>query len=349
MGLTLHERVRRHLRELVECRFEDGERFYSERELINRLGVSQPTIRRAMLELTAEGLLTRGVGKGTFVQKSVRDRSVGILVPQLDMFLQLSIVQTLAVLCAERHLGFHLYHIQPKRAMRDVCKALRRPPSEERIIFEGTSREATLDLYHELEGRGYRSLYLNGLVEGYPGSSVREDVEGGVKLAFEHLRSLGHRRIAFVVNEPTSLAAIKLRLESIRMAISSDNLNDAVIFDCDLDTWDDSFTAAYNKMAEVMALSPRPTAICPISGAGSLAALRFLTKHRIRVPEDVSLFSFDDLPACRHLCPSVTALTCSPELEKKALDILWTESRRVQAGAIPSRLVARESTGPACP
>ncbi len=160
MGLTLHEQVRRHLRELVETRFNDGERFFSERELIERLGVSQPTVRRALQELAGEGLLDRGVGKGTFVRKSVRNRSIGLFIPKMDSFLQLSIIRTLATLCADQDYGFHLYHLRPNRSMKDACQVLRRSPREERIIFEGTSSEGTWDLYHELESRGYRITLL---------------------------------------------------------------------------------------------------------------------------------------------------------------------------------------------
>jgi len=347
MGLTLHEQVRRHLRDLVETQFSDGERFFTERELIERLNVSQPTVRRALAELASEGLLDRGVGKGTFVRKSVKDRSVGIFVPKIDSLLQLSLIQSLAGLCAERDYGFHLYHMRPNHSMKDACRVLQRSPQEERIIFSGTSHDDTWDLYHELETRGYRSLFLTGSAGDYPGNCVQNDEEGMVRLAIEHLVALGHQRIAFIVNEPTSLSSVNLRLELIRRFIETKSLKEAVVLDCGLQTWDNSFNAAYNKMDEVMALSPRPTAMCPLSAAGTWAALRYLTKNRVRVPEEVSLLSFEDPPLSEQIYPSLTSLTRSPEMEMKALDILWSDDTRVQTATIPSRIIVRESTGPA--
>ncbi len=165
-----------------------------------------------------------------------------------------------------------------------------------------------------------------------------------MRLAVDHLLSLGHRRITFIVNEPTSLDAIRLRLAAIRQVIEEKELNEAVVLDCDLRLWDDSFDAAYNKMDEVMALSPRPTAICPLSAAGTWAVLRYLTKNRVRVPDDISLCSFDDLPISEHCYPTMTSITCSPELEKKALDILWSDDNQVHKAIISCRLIVREST-----
>ncbi len=347
MGLPLHEQVRRHLRHLVETQFKDGDRFFPERELIERLGVSQPTVRRALNDLAGEGLLDRGVGKGTFVRKSVRNRSVGIFLPMMDSTLQLSLIRNLAGLCAERDYGFHIYNIRPNRTVKEICEGLRRSPQEERILFFATSEDSTWELYYELDKRGYRSVYLSGDIAGYPGNAVKQDKDGATLLMMEHLISLGHTRIAFIVNEPVSLSAIRQRLEAIKAFIKDKQMREATIFDCQLQTWDNSFAAAYGKMDEVMALNPRPTAICPLSAAGAWGALRYLTKHNIRVPEQMSLFSFDDLPGSDQIYPSLTALTYSPELERLALDMLWDDSPSRQSTVIvPPKLIVRESTGP---
>ena len=60
------------LRGLVEAHFGDGDLFYSEKTLIGQLPVSQITIRRALRELTAEGLLVPGRGRGTTIRKKSR-------------------------------------------------------------------------------------------------------------------------------------------------------------------------------------------------------------------------------------------------------------------------------------
>lgn len=63
-------------REIESKKFENGQRFYSESELIERYGVSSITIVRALRELVNMGYLVRSQGKGTFVSRTRKRRLV---------------------------------------------------------------------------------------------------------------------------------------------------------------------------------------------------------------------------------------------------------------------------------
>jgi GntR family histidine utilization transcriptional repressor len=66
--VPLYERVKRHILEGVKRgQWSDGSRLPSEHELRATLGVSRMTVHRALRELSAEGLVTRVQGVGTFV------------------------------------------------------------------------------------------------------------------------------------------------------------------------------------------------------------------------------------------------------------------------------------------
>ena len=67
--IPLHTQVRQSLRRLINQEFQDGQKFFTEPALIKHLGLSQSTIRRALTDLTQEGLLIRYVAKGSFVNK----------------------------------------------------------------------------------------------------------------------------------------------------------------------------------------------------------------------------------------------------------------------------------------
>jgi GntR family transcriptional regulator len=56
--------------------FKDGELIPSERELVQKYGVSRITVRRAIDELVSEGYLYRVQGKGTFVKSNLLEQNI---------------------------------------------------------------------------------------------------------------------------------------------------------------------------------------------------------------------------------------------------------------------------------
>ena len=64
----LHVKVRQILREQILTEFKHGQRFYSERELMQKLNVSQATVRRAIQDLVGEGYLQTDPRRGFFIQ-----------------------------------------------------------------------------------------------------------------------------------------------------------------------------------------------------------------------------------------------------------------------------------------
>lgn len=80
MAAPLYVRVKEHVLDRIADRtLRPGDRVPSENELVEALGVSRMTANRALRELTAEGLLVRRHGKGTFVaQRRVRSHPLRI-------------------------------------------------------------------------------------------------------------------------------------------------------------------------------------------------------------------------------------------------------------------------------
>jgi len=127
--------------------------------------------------------------------------------------------------------------------------------------------------------------------------------------AVTHLLDLGHRRVA-IINLTTSQGNHHDRLEGYFDALASAGLavipDDLVLYPTQsmdrYDTYIDSW------LTRVEAAGNLPTAIFACDYLTALATLRVLRRHKVRVPEDISLVVFDDPLSAAHLTPPLTAV-----------------------------------------
>ncbi|HEY8965897.1 MAG TPA: GntR family transcriptional regulator, partial [Candidatus Methylacidiphilales bacterium] len=157
LNQPIHLRVRQMLRKIIVDEFQDGQKFYSERDLIEKLKVSQPTIRRALVDLTAEGYLVSSPRRGFFVSKGVERRHVGMISPRLSGSIADRSVESLAEACSAKDYSLHLYHAQPDDTVEQMMQRISHKQSEERLILAGFSTPTILELELKLREQGYKS------------------------------------------------------------------------------------------------------------------------------------------------------------------------------------------------
>lgn len=346
-SIPLYDQVMRWLTETIDREFQHEERFYTERELIDILNVSQPTVRRAMQQLVEQGRLYRHVGKGTFVQKFKQHRMLGIILPQNNSPFLMQQLNAFASLCDSFDCNLRIHHTRKGESVRDMARTLKASPHEERMVFLGHSQEAAWTLFDELDHRGFRTVCAIPFPENYPGHCISIDGGAGARLALEHLLNLGHKRITVLLNEPSSLANVKVRIDAIREEIALRGLSDVVFHSCDTPNWADSYAAALAAMPSVLAgpASSRPTAIMPISGIGAWAAARYAAQQHLRIPEDFSVFSFDDIPGSALLHPPLTSLGIDHDaFARQVLNLLWSDEPGSRHETLMPDVIIRDST-----
>ena len=344
----LHSRVRQLLRQQVLNNFEDGARFYSERELIKLLNVSQPTVRRAMLDLASEGYLIPSSRRGFFVKKNVAKKHVGIFVPGYRPVLSLERVEHLAEACREQEVEIHLYHLQPNDKAESALKMIRNPASDERIILLGLPEQLSVEMADKLRSHGYSFIFSNEVLLDYPGKSVGVNEEVGIDLILEHLIKLGHRSMLFLINEPMEVIGTTVRAAIVQKRLDALGYPETRMVSCGTKNWGNSFEAAYLKIGNILARKPWPTAIVPLSGVGAWAVMRYCFEKGIRIPEDISLVSYDPLPGNDLLPVSLTTLSRSEsEWAHEIIDLLWSNKPEPSRKLIKPTLIVRASTGPA--
>ena len=175
---------------------------------------------------------------------------------------------------------------------------------------------------------------------------VNVDNRAGIRLAIEHLVSLGHRRIAFVQGGRTGDGfersdEFKRRLRELRPRLRYDCVRIA----------DNTYSATADAVTELLTGSERPTAIVCSTDVAAIGALKSASRCGIRVPEHLSIVGFDDIPLAEFTMPSLTTvhqpLSKLGELAvEQLLRLIAQPEQPPGVTTIEPSLVVRASTAP---
>ncbi len=169
----------------------------------------------------------------------------------------------------------------------------------------------------------------------------------GALAATEHLISLGHRRIGFIAG-PRTLVCSRTRLDGYRAALEAAE----IAVDPQLIVQGDFYhESGFKGAAELLSLANAPTAIFASSDQMALGCYEAVRQRGLRVPDDLSIIGFDDLPEVRWSSPPLTTVR-QPLSDMGALAartlLRLAGGERIESlrFELPTQLVVRDSTGP---
>ena len=169
----------------------------------------------------------------------------------------------------------------------------------------------------------------------------------GARQAIDHLVTLGHRRIG-VISGPPGWMATEERREGWRQALSGAGIPvDPMLF-VEAD-WE--LGPGADAAAQLLELNDPPTAIFGFNDAIAIGAMKAAHERGLRVPEDVSIVGFDDLPHATIVTPPLTTIRQPlAEMGRAGVGLVLRllGSQRLEAPQIelPTRMIVRESTAP---
>jgi DNA-binding LacI/PurR family transcriptional regulator len=132
---------------------------------------------------------------------------------------------------------------------------------------------------------------------------VQVDNRLGTRLAVEHLIGLGHRRIAFIGGR--LLGDIRERQAAYSAAVSAILGEIPQAFLQHVANTPEGGEAALNAL---LRLSPRPTAIVASTDVLAIGVLRGALLRGVRVPDELSVVGFDDIPMAKSTVPGLTTI-----------------------------------------
>ena len=166
-------------------------------------------------------------------------------------------------------------------------------------------------------------------------SSVIVDNNLGARAAFEHLYSLGHRKIAFI-RGPRALSDTEPRWRGVRAAARERNLKLDSRLVVDLPESGDpfsSFEVGYKLTEELLHRRHPFTALMAFDDMTAFGAIRALAKAGVRVPEECSVVGFDDVAAAAIYSPALTTVRQPMEAMGTAAATLVLEAINADANA----------------
>jgi LacI family transcriptional regulator len=176
------------------------------------------------------------------------------------------------------------------------------------------------------------------------GNFVDVDNYDGALKAVNHLANLGRRRIATITGPMNVMVGVD-RLRGYRDALNSNGLpyNPDLVLESDF-----SDAGGYSAMQKLLPM--KPDAVFAMSDVMAGAAIRVLMEAGLKVPADVAIVGFDDVPLASRIIPSLTTIH-QPITQMGAgvvnilLDQLKHSTRKSRQVIFPIELVIRSSCG----
>jgi DNA-binding LacI/PurR family transcriptional regulator len=198
-------------------------------------------------------------------------------------------------------------------------------------------------LQHLVE-QGTRFVRWGAVLPDQPGVSIGCDNFHGGQLAGQHLLELGRRRIAFLGYASSHYPEFFERFRGCDAVLRrvGDGIDPALQVDAESDQ-----DAGYGAARELLARGSGFDALFAASDLIAIGAIRALHEHGLRVPEDVAVVGFDDIPMARFANPPLTTVcqdtTRAGELLVETL-MHQVLGKPTQSITLPTSLVVRHSS-----
>ncbi|MCF7222876.1 LacI family DNA-binding transcriptional regulator [Marilutibacter chinensis] len=193
--------------------------------------------------------------------------------------------------------------------------------------------------------QGTRFVRWGAVLPGQPGISIGCDNHHGGRLIGEHLTGLGRRRIAFLGDASSHYPEFFDRYRGCDAALHAIGLGMDEGLQVDAVS---SEEAGYDAARTLLARKVPFDAVFAASDLIAIGAMRALTEAGLRVPEDVAVAGFDDIPMARFAQPALTTVFQDTSRAGAMLvESLLAQIRDepVESITLPASLVVRRSSG----
>jgi LacI family transcriptional regulator len=270
-----------------------------------------------------------------------RTDTVGVLLPDLhgEFFSELIRGMDIAARVSGRHLLISSSHGSALEAAQAILTLQGRVDGLLVMSPHADTRMLAANLPEALP-----IVLMNTRIASGSYAALSVDNYGGAAAMMRYLVDGGYRRIAFIGGPAQNFDADE-RLRGYRDALAAEHAVETIL------PGDFSEASGYKAGLELCARRDRPDAIFAANDMMALGCLFALTEHGLRVPDDIALAGFDDVPIARFASPPLTTVRVRiVDLGRRAFERLVAEIDGNADGArineqLACELVVRQSTG----
>ncbi|ARP73792.1 LacI family transcriptional regulator [Streptomyces pluripotens] len=191
---------------------------------------------------------------------------------------------------------------------------------------------------------GTPMVFVDRWIPGVDVPVIRTDGRAAVRDLVAHLHGLGHRRLAIIAG-PAATTTGQERVGAFREALRAYGIE---LPDSYIGQGDFQAESGRRVTEEFLRLPEPPEVVFAADNLMTLGALDAIRARGMRVPHDIALAAFDDVPWFVHTDPPITAIAQpTGELGRAAVRALVDriEGRPSTSVTLPARLVVRRSCG----
>lgn len=214
------------------------------------------------------------------------------------------------------------------------------------VLFGG---ESNANAISQCRSAGIPFVVVNHDSSDHDVIGVGSDNEGGGYDATRHLIRLGHQRVAFITG-PAGRPDAEGRYSGYRRALEESGIP----FDADLvATGDFSEKGGREAMRHLLSQGVRPSALFAANDQSAIAAMTVIKRAGLRVPQDIAVVGFDDIPLAQHVEPALSTIhqpiyrmgQRAAELLMARIGAVSDDEAAIGEKVLRTRLVVRESCG----
>ncbi|OME80683.1 GntR family transcriptional regulator [Paenibacillus sp. FSL A5-0031] len=313
----LYQKIQDYIRELIATEgLKAGDRIPTEKDLMKLFNVSKITVVNAMVGLANDGIISRVPGKGSFVSNDGpvevdeivpatptvgleraatqnKTRMIGLVMPSIYDYFAIRLVE--GVQRALREKGYRSMILLSEGDVdkeKEAFKTLKEFGTDGLLVFPVDEENYNEEILN-MKFNGYPFVLIDRFLPGVETNYIAADGRLGTSLAVEYMWELGHREIAICSDSPLQTVTVQERIEGYMDALKNKGalINPAhIITDFNVSSLEDAekhplYRYIRNRMA---------TAYITLNGRLAVRIYQMARQAGLRVPEDLSIISFDD-------------------------------------------------------